>query len=240
MAPLISAAAVERVCGMFDRARRDKAGRITLGGSRAGGDLADKNLVEPTIIVDVDPEHEIAQTEVFGPVLLVFRFSNEDEAVALANSTPYGLGANIQSTSLTGVHRVAERLKAGGVYVNGARQNLPYTPFDGLGLSGYGKEGGRAGTTSDRPGRCRTADGELASRFSQVVTAEVPHGPQRGKPDEGRSDQAARCCLGRDARPSSAGKLELRRDGSSSSTRTTYRLPGLCGWSVTPRARWYR
>jgi aldehyde dehydrogenase (NAD+) len=143
--PLINAAAVERVCEMLDRARRDKAGRITLGGNRAGGDLADKNFVEPTIIADVDPEHEIAQTEVFGPVLLVFRFSTEDEAVALANSTPYGLGANIQSTDLTRVHRVAERLKAGGVYVNGARQNLPHTPFGGLGLSGYGKEGGRAG-----------------------------------------------------------------------------------------------
>jgi aldehyde dehydrogenase (NAD+) len=143
--PLINAAAVERVCGMLDRARRDNAGRIAIGGGRAGGHLADKNFVEPTVIVDADPRHEIAQTEIFGPVLLVFRFSTEDEAVELANSTPYGLGANIQSTNLTRVHRLAERLKAGGVYVNGARQNLPYTPFGGLGVSGYGKEGGRAG-----------------------------------------------------------------------------------------------
>jgi aldehyde dehydrogenase (NAD+) len=143
--PLINAAAVERVCGMLDRARADNAGRILLGGGRAGGDLAGKNFVEPTIIADADPRHEIAQTEVFGPVLLIFKFSTEDEAVELANSTPYGLGANIQSTNLTRVHRLAERLKAGGVYVNGARQNLPYTPFGGLGVSGYGKEGGRAG-----------------------------------------------------------------------------------------------
>jgi aldehyde dehydrogenase (NAD+) len=143
--PLINAAAVERVCGMLDRARADNAGRILLGGGRAGGDLAGKNFVEPTIIADADPRHEIAQTEVVGPVLLIFKFSTEDEAVELANSTPYGLGANIQSTNLTRVHRLAERLKAGGVYVNGARQNLPYTPFGGLGISGYGKEGGRAG-----------------------------------------------------------------------------------------------
>lgn len=143
--PLINAAAVERVTGMLERAKQDNAGRIVLGGSRAGGDLADKNFIQPTIIVDADPQHEIAQTEVFGPVLLVFRFSTEDEAVELANSTPYGLGANIQSTNLTRVHRLAERLKTGGVYVNGARQNLPHTPFGGLGLSGYGKEGGRAG-----------------------------------------------------------------------------------------------
>src|SRR3984957_11028842 len=143
--PLINAAAVERVCGMLDRVRRDNAGRIACGGGRAGGDLAGKNFVEPTVIVDADPRHEIAQAEIFGPVLLMFRFSTEDEAVELANSTPYGLGANIQSTNLTLVHRLAERLKAGGVYVNGARQNLPHTPFGGLGVSGYGKEGGRAG-----------------------------------------------------------------------------------------------
>ncbi|WP_063039285.1 aldehyde dehydrogenase family protein [Nocardia pseudovaccinii] len=143
--PLINAAAVERVCGMLDRVRRDGAGRIVLGGNKAGGDLADKNFVEPTIIVDTDSDHEIAQTEIFGPVLLVFKFSTDDEAVALANSTPYGLGANIQSTNLTRVHRLAERLSAGGVYVNGARQNLPHTPFGGVGISGYGREGGRAG-----------------------------------------------------------------------------------------------
>jgi aldehyde dehydrogenase (NAD+) len=143
--PLINAGAVTRVCAMLDRVRRDGAGRIVLGGNRAGGDLADKNFVEPTIIVDVDPDHEIAQKEIFGPVLLIFKFATEDEAVALANGTPYGLGANVQSTSLTRVHRLAERLKAGGVYVNGARQNLPHTPFGGLGISGFGKEGGRAG-----------------------------------------------------------------------------------------------
>jgi aldehyde dehydrogenase (NAD+) len=116
-----------------------------LAASGPAGTLAGKNFVEPTVIVDPDPQHEIAQTEIFGPVLLVFKFSTEDEAVDLANSTPYGLGANIQSTNLTRVHRLAERLKAGGVYVNGARQNLPHTPFGGLGVSGYGKEGGRAG-----------------------------------------------------------------------------------------------
>jgi len=143
--PLINAVAVDRVCGMLDRVKRDNAGRIVLGGNKAGGELADKNFVEPTIIVDADPQHEIAQTEVFGPVLLVFKFSTEDEAIALANSTPYGLGANIQSTNLIRVHRVAERLKAGGVYVNGARQNLPHTPFGGIGISGYGREGGRVG-----------------------------------------------------------------------------------------------
>ncbi|MBF6207389.1 aldehyde dehydrogenase [Nocardia abscessus] len=143
--PLINAAAVERVCGMLDRARSEGAGRIVFGGGRPGGELADKNFVEPTIIADADPEHEIAQVEIFGPVLLVMKFSTEDEAVELANATPYGLGAFIHSTDLTRVHRLAERLNAGGIYVNGAKPNLPHTPFGGLGLSGFGKEGGRAG-----------------------------------------------------------------------------------------------
>jgi aldehyde dehydrogenase (NAD+) len=143
--PLINAAAVERVCGMLDRARADGAGRFVLGGGRPSGDLADKNFVEPTIIAEADPSHEIAQVEIFGPVLLVMKFSSEDEAIELANATPYGLGAFINSNDITRVHRIAERLNAGGVYVNGARPNLPHTPFGGLGLSGYGKEGGRAG-----------------------------------------------------------------------------------------------
>ena len=93
-----------------------------LGGNRAGGKLAGKNFIEPTIITEVDPKSEIAQVEVFGPVLVVQKFKDEDEAVAIANSTPYGLAAYIQSDSYKRVHRLAERLKAGGVYVNGATQ----------------------------------------------------------------------------------------------------------------------
>ena len=93
----------------------------------------------------MDLKSEIAQVEIFGPVLLVMKFKDEDEAVAIANATKYGLAAYIQSDNIKRVHSLAERLKAGGVYVNGAMQIHPYTPFGGLGLSGYGKEGGRAG-----------------------------------------------------------------------------------------------
>jgi len=143
--PLINAAACDRVMGMLDRVRSEKSGRIVLGGHRCGGALAGKNFIEPTIIVDADPASEIGQVEVFGPVLVVMKFRDEDEAVALANSTQYGLAAFIQSNDIKRVHRLAERLKSGGVYVNGASQIHPYTPFGGLGVSGFGKEGGRAG-----------------------------------------------------------------------------------------------
>ncbi|MBA4340282.1 MAG: aldehyde dehydrogenase [Hyphomonas sp.] len=143
--PVINRAACDRIVGMLDRAKAAKAGRILMGGSHSGGALASGNFVEPTIIADVDPKSEIAQVEIFGPVLLVFKFETEDEAVALANDTEYGLAAYIQSNDIKRIHRVAERLKAGGVYVNGAVQINPHTPFGGLGLSGFGKEGGRAG-----------------------------------------------------------------------------------------------
>lgn len=143
--PLINGAACDRVMGMLDRVRSEGSGKIVLGGQRCGGELAGMNFIEPTIITDVDPNSEIAQVEVFGPVIVVHKFATEDEAVELANCTKYGLSAYIYSNDLKRVHRVAERLKAGNVKVNGALSLSPNSPFGGLGLSGYGKEGGRAG-----------------------------------------------------------------------------------------------
>jgi aldehyde dehydrogenase (NAD+) len=143
--PLINAAACERVAGMFDRVRAENSGRFLMGGGRCGGALASGNFIEPTIIADADPDSEIAQVEIFGPALVVIRFHDEDEAIRIANNTEYGLAAYIQSNDLKRVHRLAERLRAGGVYVNGATQINPHTPFGGVGISGFGKEGGRAG-----------------------------------------------------------------------------------------------
>jgi aldehyde dehydrogenase (NAD+) len=143
--PLINQAACQRVMGMLDRVRAEKSGRIVLGGQRVGGTLAGKNFIEPTIIADADPASEIAQVEIFGPVLTVFKFATEDEAVDIANGTPYGLAAYIESNNVRRVHRLAERLKAGGVYINGGMPALPQSPFGGVASSGFGKEGGRHG-----------------------------------------------------------------------------------------------
>lgn len=143
--PVISSAAVERIVGMFDRVREQGSGRFLLGGNRCGGALASGNFIEPTIIVDADPDSEIAQVEVFGPALVVMKFADEDEAVRIANNSEYGLAAYIQTNNLERAHRVAERLNAGGVYINGATQINPHTPFGGVGISGFGKEGGKAG-----------------------------------------------------------------------------------------------
>lgn len=143
--PVVNAAAVHRIMGMFDRARADNAATFAIGGCRMEGELADRNFIAPTIITDVDPAHEIAQAEIFGPALIVQKFHDEDEAVAMANATKYGLAAYIYSSNVKRCHRLAERLKSGGVYINGGSQIRPHTPFGGLGLSGFGKEGGQAG-----------------------------------------------------------------------------------------------
>jgi aldehyde dehydrogenase (NAD+) len=143
--PIINKAGCDRIMGMLDRLREAGSGRILLGGNRCGGALEGKNFIEPTIVVDVDPDCEIAQTEVFGPVLCIFKFSTEQEAVALANNTAYGLAAHVQTNDLKRAHRVAEKIAAGGVYINGALSIPHFAPFGGIGLSGYGREGGRVG-----------------------------------------------------------------------------------------------
>lgn len=143
--PVINTAAAVRIEGMFDRARRDGAATFLLGGRRAGGDLEGLNFVEPTLIVDADPAHEISQVEIFGPALIIAKFHDEDEAVELANNTEYGLAAFIQSNSVERALRLSERLFAGSVYVNSGVQISVQTPFGGIGISGFGKEGGRAG-----------------------------------------------------------------------------------------------
>jgi aldehyde dehydrogenase (NAD+) len=143
--PLINAAACDRVMGILERMKAAGSGRILLGGQRGQGVLTGGNFIEPTIVADADPAAEISQVEIFGPVLVVTKFANEDEAVAIANATPYGLAAYIQTSDVKRAHRLSERLKAGGIYINGGSSIRPQTPFGGIGLSGYGREGGRAG-----------------------------------------------------------------------------------------------
>jgi aldehyde dehydrogenase (NAD+) len=143
--PVMTKASAERIEGMFNRARADGAASFLVGGNRCGGELAGLNYIEPTLIIDADPDHEISQVEIFGPALIISKFHTEDEAVELANGTEYGLASYIQSNDLERVHRLCERLESGGVHVNGGRSVRPQIPFGGIGISGFGKEGGRAG-----------------------------------------------------------------------------------------------
>jgi aldehyde dehydrogenase (NAD+) len=145
MGPVVSHPAAERIIATVKGAVESGDGRLVTGGCRAEGDLAQGAYVQPTIFADVDPASSLAQNEVFGPVLAVSSFRDEEQAIELANGTPYGLGAFLHCNDLNTVHRVADGLKAGGVFVNGALIAEPDTPFGGVGISGFGREGGLHG-----------------------------------------------------------------------------------------------
>ncbi len=143
--PVISEASLERTLGIIERAQSQGEGKLILGGKRVGGEFEGGFYIEPTIFRDVDNRSSLAQDEVFGPVLAIMKFSTEEEAIAMANDSQYGLAAYIQSKDLERVHRVAAQLNAGAVYVNGGKAVLPTTPFGGMGISGFGREGGKLG-----------------------------------------------------------------------------------------------
>jgi aminomuconate-semialdehyde/2-hydroxymuconate-6-semialdehyde dehydrogenase len=114
-----------------------------LGGARIlTGGVAEGWFIRPTVIVDVDAKMRICRDEVFGPVVTVQPFDTEEEAVALANDTPYGLSALIFTEGLRRAHRVAGRLRAGTVWINCFNIRDLRAPFGGMGDSGLGREGG--------------------------------------------------------------------------------------------------
>ncbi|RSM49026.1 aldehyde dehydrogenase [Amycolatopsis balhimycina DSM 5908] len=115
-------------------------GRIVAGGGR--GDIEGGFFFQPTVIADLPEDSRVIQEEIFGPVLTVQRFTTEDEAIALANGTPYGLAAGLQTTNLARAHRVAARLQAGIVWVNDWAMLDPAIPFGGVKDSGFGREYG--------------------------------------------------------------------------------------------------
>ncbi|MFG2964997.1 aldehyde dehydrogenase family protein [Streptomyces sp. NPDC048288] len=119
---------------------RKEGARIVCGGERL--DLDGGFYYRPTVIADLPNDSRVIQDEIFGPVLTVQPFDSEDEAVALANSTPYGLASGIQTGNLARAHRVAARLQAGIVWVNDWAMLDPAVPFGGVKASGFGREYG--------------------------------------------------------------------------------------------------
>ena len=100
--------------------------------------------VRPTVFSDVSNDMSIAREEIFGPVLSILDYESEDEAVAIANDTPFGLAGFVQSKDVRHARAVANRIRAGRVYVNGAAFDRSL-PFGGYKQSGNGREYGRAG-----------------------------------------------------------------------------------------------
>jgi aldehyde dehydrogenase (NAD+) len=138
MGPLISGAQRDRVEAHVASALDDGA-TLAVGGRRPAG-LKEGFYFEPTILIDVAPDARIAQEEVFGPVLTVLRYSGDDEAVAIANNSQYGLSGAVWGADVERAVAVARRMRTGQIAVNGC---IPGdAPFGGFKQSGLGREGG--------------------------------------------------------------------------------------------------
>lgn len=141
LGPVIDGRAQQRLIDTIEAARSRGDGRLALGGGRPAGH-DEGYFVAPAVFTDVAPESPIAQEECFGPVLSIIPFRDEDHAVEIANSTPFGLAAYLQTGSLKRATRLPHRIEAGTVQVNGAPTIRENAPFGGIGASGYGREGG--------------------------------------------------------------------------------------------------
>jgi 5-carboxymethyl-2-hydroxymuconic-semialdehyde dehydrogenase len=137
--PLISDEQYARVTGYIEEGRRSGA-TLALGGGRSSVPVAGGYYVEPTIFVDVTPDMRIAKEEIFGPVLSVLTFEDEDEAIRIANGVMYGLAATVWTTDLGRAFRVAERIDAGIIWTNCPHYLPVNVPYEGHKMSGLGED----------------------------------------------------------------------------------------------------
>jgi aldehyde dehydrogenase (NAD+) len=141
--PLVAQRQRDRVEGYIKLAT-DAGGKIAFGGGRPVGQQRGW-YVEPTILADVDNSMRVAREEIFGPVLCLIPYDGDDEAVAIANDSPYGLAGGVWSADPSRALAVARRLRTGSVAVNGAYPPFPLVPFGGFKESGLGRELGPEG-----------------------------------------------------------------------------------------------
>jgi len=142
LGPVISEKQRRRVLGYVEIGLEEGARLVAGGRVPADPALAKGYFVEPTVFADVAPRMRIFQEEVFGPFTSVTRFRDEDEAVALANDSRFGLAGAVRTTNLARAHRVAARLRCGIVWINDHHRLDPASPWGGVGDSGIGRESG--------------------------------------------------------------------------------------------------
>ena len=134
-----------RILSFIDKAKQDGATLVT-GGSRATGLGLDAGFfIQPTIFADVKNTMRVAQEEIFGPVLSIIPFDEEEEAVALGNATEYGLASGVWTENLSRAMRMIREMRSGVVWVNTYRVAAPQAPFGGVKNSGFGRERGELG-----------------------------------------------------------------------------------------------
>lgn len=141
MGPLVSAVQLEKVLGYIEVAKAEGA-RLVCGGGRAA--LNTGYYVQPTVFADVTDGMTLAREEVFGPVMAVLDFETEDEAIARANDTEFGLAAGVFTADLARAHRVVGQLQAGTTWINAYNLTPVESPFGGSKRSGVGRENGHA------------------------------------------------------------------------------------------------
>ena len=140
MGPIAHGDQFRKVGELMDVAAKEGA-RVVTGGSGRPEGLSEGYFVKPTVFADVTPDMTIAREEVFGPVLSIIGYDSEDEAIRIANDSPYGLSGAVQSADADRARRVASKLRTGMVYINGAPGDIS-APFGGYKQSGNGREWG--------------------------------------------------------------------------------------------------
>ncbi len=138
IAPLSSVAAAERLQEQVDRAVAQGASLATSGERRGA-------LFPTGVLTGVTPDNDVYREELFGPIAMVFKTSSEEDAVTIANDTPFGLGSYLFTTDAKQAARVADEIDAGMVFVNGVLLDGAELPFGGIKRSGFGRELGRYG-----------------------------------------------------------------------------------------------
>ncbi len=144
LGPVATASQFDKIMEYVDVAKAEGAELVCGGNRGAGPECGDGRFIEATVFDGVDNGMRVAREEIFGPVLSVIRFKDDDEAVSIANDIDFGLAAGIWTENLGRAHRVARGVQAGTVWINTYRQQSPMMPFGGYKKSGLGRESGSA------------------------------------------------------------------------------------------------